>query len=93
MYPAQGNKLNKYTSNVHTVTYKHQCRPEQQWPDGIFSYQKYNFGYVLEGLGMENFGIFYVHFLYFMVIWYILPVLYQEKSGNHDCQNKEELAD
>jgi hypothetical protein len=27
-------------------------------PDGLFSYQKYQFGYILEGLGMENVGIF-----------------------------------
>jgi hypothetical protein len=28
-------------------------------PDGIFSYQKYQFGYILEGLGKENVGVFY----------------------------------
>jgi hypothetical protein len=27
--------------------------------DGIFSYQKSQFGYILEGLGMQNVGIFY----------------------------------
>jgi hypothetical protein len=27
-------------------------------PDGIFSNQKFQFGYILEGLGMEKFGIF-----------------------------------
>jgi hypothetical protein len=27
-------------------------------PDGLFSYQKYRLGYILEGLGMENVGIF-----------------------------------
>jgi hypothetical protein len=27
-------------------------------PDGIFSYQKSQFGYILENLGMENVGIF-----------------------------------
>jgi hypothetical protein len=34
---------------------------------------------------MENFGIFYDHLVYFVVIWYISPrfgILYQEKSGN-----------
>jgi hypothetical protein len=29
-------------------------------PDGLFYYQKSQFGYILEGLGMEN-GIFYCH--------------------------------
>jgi hypothetical protein len=28
-------------------------------PDGIFSYQKSQFGKILEGLGIENVGIFY----------------------------------
>jgi hypothetical protein len=28
-------------------------------PDGLLSYQKSQFGYILEGLGMENVGIFY----------------------------------
>jgi hypothetical protein len=28
-------------------------------PDGIFAYQKYQFGYILDGLGMENACIFY----------------------------------
>jgi hypothetical protein len=27
-------------------------------PDGLFSNQKYHFGYILEGLGMENVDIF-----------------------------------
>jgi hypothetical protein len=30
-------------------------------PDGLFSYQKFRFGFVLEGLGPENVGIFYGH--------------------------------
>jgi uncharacterized membrane protein len=58
-------------------------------PDGIFAYQKFQFGYILEGLGMEIVGIFYGNST---AIWFILwsfgialPVLvfyvYQEKSG------------
>jgi hypothetical protein len=30
-------------------------------PDGLFSNQKYQFGSILEGLAMENLGIFYYH--------------------------------
>jgi hypothetical protein len=49
-------------------------------PDGLFSNQKSQFGYILEGLAMENLGIFYEHLVYlfyghwkyFMAIWYIL---------------------
>jgi hypothetical protein len=66
-------------------------------PDGIFSNQKSRFGQILEGLAMEDVGVFYVHLVYFMAIWYILwpfgifyacfkyiprfGELYQEKSG------------
>jgi hypothetical protein len=47
-------------------------------PDGLFSYQKSQFG-------MENVGLFYDHLENFMAIWYIFSVLAcldQEKSGN-----------
>jgi hypothetical protein len=30
----------------------------QGLPDGMFSYQKYQFGYIFEGLGVENVAIF-----------------------------------
>jgi hypothetical protein len=46
-------------------------------PDGIFEYQKYQFWCILEGLGMKNFGIFYIHLeffdhmVYFMANWLI----------------------
>jgi hypothetical protein len=39
-------------------------------PDGLFSDQKS--GYILEGLGMVNVGIFYDHLEYFTSIWYII---------------------
>jgi hypothetical protein len=67
-------------------------------PDGTFSNQKSKFGYILEGLVMEDVGIFmailsilrlhgifYGHLVNFVVIWYIFPrfgMLYREKSGN-----------
>jgi hypothetical protein len=67
-------------------------------PDGIFSNQKSQFGKILEGLRMENVGIFYGQLKYFRAIWYILwsfgngliswylfhcfGILCQEKSGN-----------
>jgi hypothetical protein len=38
-------------------------------PDGLFSYPKSQFGYILMGLGMENVGIFYGHLEYFTSIW------------------------
>jgi hypothetical protein len=41
-------------------------------PDGFFSYQNYQFVFILEGLGMENVGIFYEHLKYFPAVWYIL---------------------
>jgi hypothetical protein len=53
-------------------------------PDGLFSNQKYQFGKILEGLAMENVGIFYVHlvhftaiwYMYFVAIWYILKLFW-----------------
>jgi hypothetical protein len=41
-------------------------------PDGIFSNQKSQFGQSLEGLTMEDFGIFNCHFVKSAAEWYIL---------------------
>jgi hypothetical protein len=49
-------------------------------PDGLFSDQKLQFGYILEGLAMKDVGVFdghlvyvfYGHYIYFMNIWNIL---------------------
>jgi hypothetical protein len=41
-------------------------------PDGLFSNPKSQFGKILEGLAMENLGIFYDHLVYLTAIWYIL---------------------
>jgi hypothetical protein len=41
-------------------------------PDGLFSYQKSQLGYILEGLVMEYAGVFYDHLEYFTAILYIL---------------------
>jgi hypothetical protein len=47
-------------------------------PDGIFAYQKYQFWYILEGLGMENVGVvisiwyIYDHLVNCTTVWYIL---------------------
>jgi hypothetical protein len=48
------------------------------WPDGLFSCQKFKFGYILEGLEMENIGIFYDHLEYFAAICYtyLTAILY-----------------
>jgi hypothetical protein len=45
---------------------------ERGLPDGLFLNQKSQFGYILEGLGMENVVLFYDHLEYFMAIWYNL---------------------
>jgi hypothetical protein len=70
-------------------------------PDGIFSNPKSQVGSILEGLAIEDAGVFYGllvnfpaiwyilgHFCKFMVIWFIFPrfgILYHEKSGNPGC--------
>jgi hypothetical protein len=41
-------------------------------PEGIFAFKKYQFEYILDGLGIENVGIFYGHLVYIMATWYIL---------------------
>jgi hypothetical protein len=41
-------------------------------PDAIFSNQISQFGYILEGPGMDNVGTFYGHLEYVTAIWYIL---------------------
>jgi hypothetical protein len=67
-------------------------------PDGIFSYQKSQFGYILEGPGIEIVGIVSVHFEYlrpfgifydhlvilcpFGIFYPCFGILYQDKSGN-----------
>jgi hypothetical protein len=40
-------------------------------PDGIFSHQKDHFGYTLEDLAIENAGILFGHFLFYVAIWNI----------------------
>jgi hypothetical protein len=42
-------------------------------------------GSILEGLEMENVGIFFGFFVYFMAVWYIffnVVLLHKDKSGN-----------
>jgi hypothetical protein len=41
-------------------------------PDAFFSNQKSKFGLILEGLAMEDVGIFYGHLVDFTVFCYIL---------------------
>jgi hypothetical protein len=41
-------------------------------PDGMFSNQKSQFGKILEGLAMEDDGLFYGHLVHFTVVCYIL---------------------
>jgi hypothetical protein len=38
-------------------------------PDGIFAYRKSQFGYILEGLGVDNVGILYGHSVYVHLIY------------------------
>jgi hypothetical protein len=60
-------------------------------PDGIFSYQKSEFGDIGKGLEMENVGMFYGYLEYFtdmgifcvdLVYFPRFGMLYREKSGN-----------
>jgi hypothetical protein len=40
-------------------------------PDGIFSNQKSQFGYILKGLSVEDASIFKDHFVNFIAKWYM----------------------
>jgi hypothetical protein len=55
-----------------TLTLMCLCRYEPRLPDGSFSNQKSNFGYILEGLRNENVVIFYSHLEYLTAIGFIL---------------------
>jgi hypothetical protein len=46
-------------------------------PDGLFKYQNSQFGKILEGHGIENVGVFYVHLKYFTAIWYDFLAVWQ----------------
>jgi hypothetical protein len=41
-------------------------------PDGLFSNQKSQFGYILEGLAMENLGVSFDRLVYFTAMGNIL---------------------
>jgi hypothetical protein len=87
------NNVPRYNSSQKRWTYA-------GLPDGIFSNQKSQFGYILECLVMEDVGkfyglssillpfrIFYWHLVYFVdVLVYFFPVLVccTKKSGNPD---------
>jgi hypothetical protein len=38
---------------------------------------------------LETFGKLYDHLIYFVFIWYLFPVLHQDKSGNPDTSWKQ----
>jgi hypothetical protein len=66
-----------YVGSSFTITIRlRQTGPyvsyEAGLPDGLFLNQKSKFGYILEGLGMENVSIFYDQLEYFMAIWHNL---------------------
>jgi hypothetical protein len=79
-----------------------QIRFQPGLPDGIFSDQKSEVGYILEGLLIEDVGIVYVplvycwpfgifcgHLVYIIVFVYTFSrfgMLYREKSGNPGFQ-------
>jgi hypothetical protein len=49
-----------------------------QAPDGIFAHQKYQYGHILEGLGIENVGTFCGNMVYFCRF----GMLCKDKSGS-----------
>jgi hypothetical protein len=51
---------------------KSRNRSQTGLPDGIFQNQKFQFGYILEGLGTDEVDISFGHLEYIAAIWYIL---------------------
>jgi hypothetical protein len=49
------NKATRFGQEIFTA----QSNPGPGLPDGLFSYQKSKYGQFLEGLAMEDVGIFY----------------------------------
>jgi hypothetical protein len=49
-------------------------RAKSGFPDDNFQFQKSQFWYILEGLGIENAGMFYGHLEYFTVTWYFYGI-------------------
>jgi hypothetical protein len=45
-------------------------------PDGLFTNQKSKFGKILDGLAMEDVGIFHGHFFQFTVFSHIFDIWY-----------------
>jgi hypothetical protein len=67
----------KFRLKPFLLTQCETSRMQPVLPDGIFSHQKSQFEYILEGLGMGNVGTFYGHteyftnsqLVYFMAVW------------------------
>jgi hypothetical protein len=57
---------------LHRCTYACACDNRAGLPDVIFSNQKSQIGYILEGLGMENVCLFNAHLEHFTTIWHFL---------------------
>jgi hypothetical protein len=90
-------------SSLSLAWYKHEAPgnvPVPGLPDGIFAYQTYQFGYILDGFGMENIAKFACYLVYFMTNWYFyyylvfwvhcysFGKLYQDKSGSPDLRDE-----
>jgi hypothetical protein len=59
-------------SGGHKKQNKKQNKVRPGLPDGLFLNQKSKFGLILEGLAIEDVGIFYGRLVYFTAIWYLL---------------------
>jgi hypothetical protein len=70
------NKVVTNTKGSYISPYIHHKRLQPGLPDGLFSNQKSKFGENLEGLAMEDVGIFYGHLAPFMAFCYILDIWY-----------------
>jgi hypothetical protein len=61
----------KQTNGINWLNLVTVCAFRPVLPDGIFSNQKSQFVYILEGLAMEDVGIFRAILFYLTAKWYI----------------------
>jgi hypothetical protein len=58
------------TRGIARQGFNYSCEyPYTGLPDGIFSNQENQFGFILQGLGIEHVGILYGHLEYLAAIW------------------------
>jgi hypothetical protein len=97
-----------FEMSERSICHAGRVRTESGLPDYLFAYQKSQFWYILDGLGVENVCILHFNLVYFVVVWYVVwpltkfccclahfphfGILYQGKSGNPEPNRVETIS-